>query len=279
MTTRPSAASTDPGETTTSSPEGSPITARGGCADTMVDTSLTGKAVGEGTPTGGAPAADAGPGELIAASAAEAAPSAGAAGIVPEAISSLEILKRGASTSAKRSSGPVAFAVSTFTGAKISPEEGIGSQASKASNNIRLVYRPMDLARTLALVAVAAAASLGAYWLARRVDDDLGDQLLAWARARGHLARGDGRSSPVEVVGAVGQRRFTVSLHPLDPPVMLVGLDCHADDGGDVHDSTLVTRWTRPRAADLGRLDEVLSGMAEVATELEKSRPATADTE
>lgn len=245
----------------------------------MVDTSRTGNVVGEGTPTGDAAAA-AGAAEAMAASAAEGSATPGdACGMVPDAISSLVILKRGSSTSAKRSSGPAAAAVSTFTGAKISPEEGIGSQASKASNNIGLVYRPMDLARTLGLVAVAAVASLGAYGLARRLDDNLGDRLLAWAKSRGYLARGDGRTAPVEVVGALGSRRFTVSLLPVDPPVMLVGLDCHADDGGDVHDSTLVTRWTRPRPSDLERLDEVLSGMAQVATELEKSRPTAPDSE
>ena len=77
----------------------------------------------------------------------------------------------------------------------------------------------------------------------------------------------------------MGARRFTVSLHTSAPVVMLVGIDCHAADGGEVHDSTLVSRWTSPSLATFDRLDALLAGMAQVAAELESARPAGVEAE
>ena len=141
----------------------------------------------------------------------------------------------------------------------------------------------MDFARTVSLLAVGALACAGAWWAARRLEaNDPGERLRAWASLRGYPVRGDGRSGPVEVLGRVGERLFTVSLPVEDGGVMLVGVDCAAPAGAagdasaaEVHDGALVSRWTAPRPVDVDRLDEILLAMTQLAGELVSRRPGS----
>lgn len=144
----------------------------------------------------------------------------------------------------------------------------------------------MDTARTVGLLLTAALACAAAWAIARRLDaDSPTERLRAWAERRHHPVRGDGRSGPVEVVGTLGERLFTVALVPDGTGTLLVGIDCHAREAVPgpgaftLHDGALVSRWTAPRAEDVDRLDEILVGMAELAAELESRGPVADPTE
>lgn len=108
------------------------------------------------------------------------------------------------------------------------------------------------------------------------------EAVVAWGSARGHTMRGDGTAAPLELVGAVRGRRWTLGL--LVPPsgeaVLLLGVDCEGADRGpgggpQVEDGVLVVRIERPPADlfALERLDRVIEELVVLAEQHEAEAP------
>ncbi len=129
----------------------------------------------------------------------------------------------------------------------------------------------------LALVAVPTLA-LAAWAFGRnsRARSASESEVLGWARHRGHFVRRAAHG--VEVVGALGTRRFTVALHPGPPLVLLLAVDCDVEsqeppDGVRVQDGALVSRITSPAPAHLADLDGLIVDLVALAEEVERTHP------
>jgi len=112
---------------------------------------------------------------------------------------------------------------------------------------------------------------------ARPARGEEGSAVLRWASERGHHVRRD--DDAVEIVGARGDRRFTVALHFGPPRVLLLAVDCDADppkgEGvARVQDGALVSRITGPALHHLADLDGMLAALADLAGEVERTSPA-----
>lgn len=133
----------------------------------------------------------------------------------------------------------------------------------------------------LALATLPAVALLAwAYRRVRPARGELEEAVLQWAADRGHHVRRD--DDAVEIVGARGDRRFTVALHPGPPRVLLLAVDCDADppDGAaaaTVQDGALVSRFTAPALHHLQDLDGALSALVDLAAEVERGHPLVGD--
>jgi hypothetical protein len=97
-------------------------------------------------------------------------------------------------------------------------------------------------------------------------------RVLAWAVEHHHHVRREGRV--VEVVGVLGDRRFTVATHPGPPEVVLLAVDCDAELPDDtavlaVQDGALVSRITTPEPEQLADLDGLLHSLADMAAGVE----------
>lgn len=114
------------------------------------------------------------------------------------------------------------------------------------------------------------------------------EALRAYAVAQGAVVRGDGVAVALEIVGALGTRRWTLGYHhpPGEPDVLLVGIDCAAATGSPstvvglpllvVDDQVLAARLTTP-PPDLytpERLGALLLSMADLAQRLEEEHGA-----
>jgi len=125
-----------------------------------------------------------------------------------------------------------------------------------------------------AVVVLALVAVVARFWAPRPLPAT--SALLRWASERGHQLRRDDHI--VEVVGALGNRRFTVALHPGPPAVLLLAIDCDADVESEgpvarVQDGALVSRITGPEAAHVEDLDALLAALAEAAASVEVDAP------
>ena len=143
----------------------------------------------------------------------------------------------------------------------------------------------MEPWRALGLWAVGIFGCVLIFFVVRRLEQDpVRDAVMAWATQSGKTTRGDGFSAPLEIVGLVGERWFTVS-YDGNRRVLLIGLDCEAPDSAlpvatnadrgplpgeqRVQDDTLVTRWTRPTIEQIRQLDKVIEEMLVVAMGIE----------
>ena len=136
--------------------------------------------------------------------------------------------------------------------------------------------------------AAAACLWLGLAWIPRRLAAV--DALRAFAATRGARARGDGVLEPLSILGVARGRPFTVTWQrpPGAGDLLLVGVDCRVDDGAldagagvpgatetAAEGSALVSRWVRPGpdVLDPARLAMIVDALAQMAEELEATRP------
>lgn len=134
------------------------------------------------------------------------------------------------------------------------------------------------------IVALGAVA-LGTVALAMRLVRPLASvrTLEAWAGSRGWRTRGNGRATPLEIVGTHAGRLFTVGYQSGPPDVLLVAIDCDVDGEGafpeniQLSDAALVSRWMHPTTEHLDNIEHLLDAMVRLALDLEATRAPAVD--